>query len=167
MAVIICVGKLHKEAEDYVPDSRLSDIYSYFCRSWAAECFIICLACLGQNLSSPLDPLIALGLFLCNRCLSIQDNPYGSDATIKYLYILTLHYHQIDSQNVTTLQTELINTEITEYDRLTTLVNTLKQPKLVEEAISEAKSRISVWLSQSPQAATINYYHNLHLSIFT
>ncbi|KAI7871747.1 hypothetical protein BDF14DRAFT_1962081 [Spinellus fusiger] len=34
----------------------------------------MCLASLGQNLSSPLDPLIALGLFLCNLCLSIQDN---------------------------------------------------------------------------------------------
>ncbi|KAG1041266.1 hypothetical protein G6F43_012122 [Rhizopus delemar] len=101
----------------------------------------MCSDSLNQNLTCPLNPLIALGLFLSNRCLSILDSPYASDATIQYLYILTLHYHQIDSQNIATLPVRLIDTQITEYDRLITLASTLEQPELVE-AISEAKSRI-------------------------
>ncbi|EIE84720.1 hypothetical protein RO3G_09430 [Rhizopus delemar RA 99-880] len=42
----------------------------------------MCSDSLNQNLSSPLDPLIALGLFLNNRCHSTLDNP-------KYANLLT------------------------------------------------------------------------------
>lgn len=114
--LIICVGTLHKEIKDDVTDSRLPGIWSYFCKPWAAECSIMCSDSLNQNLSSPLDPLIALGLFLNNRCHSTLDNPYASDATIQYLYVLTLHYHQVDLQNVTTLPMRLVNTQLTKYD---------------------------------------------------
>ncbi|KAI9247763.1 hypothetical protein EDC94DRAFT_528759, partial [Helicostylum pulchrum] len=61
----------------------------------------ICQDSLAQNLTSPLNPLVALGLFLSNRRVSIIDHPYGSDFTIQYLHILVLHFHQIDFQNIT------------------------------------------------------------------
>lgn len=139
--LIICVEKLNQEIKDDVVDSRLPGIYSYFCKPWAAECLIICQESLAQTLTIPLDPLVAIGLFLTNRSMSIIDRPYGSDPTIQYLHILALHFHQIDFQDITYLPLKLINSQIAEYDKLITLANTLNQPQLVE-AVKESKSRI-------------------------
>ena len=62
--LIICVRTVHQEIKDDVADSRFSSIYSYFCKPWAAECLIMCQDSLTQNSTIPLDPLIAIGLFL-------------------------------------------------------------------------------------------------------
>ena len=96
---------------------------------------------MSQDLTTPLNPLIALELFFNCRCKNVLDNPHGGDPTIQYLYVLALHQHQIDSQDVVHLPLKLIDSQITEYDRLLTLANSLNQPRLVE-AITGAKSRI-------------------------
>lgn len=139
--LIICVRTLAEEIKVDTVDSRLPSIYSYFCKPWAAECLILCQDNLRQNLTTPLNPLVALGLFLSSRCKSILDNPYAGDPTMQYLYVLALHKHQIDSQDIARLPMKLIDSQITEYDRLFTLANSLNQSELVE-AISEAKTRI-------------------------
>ncbi|KAG2200723.1 hypothetical protein INT46_008778 [Mucor plumbeus] len=41
--LVVCVGTLSKEIKVDTVDSRFSGIYSYFCKPWAAECFILCL----------------------------------------------------------------------------------------------------------------------------
>ncbi|RCH93420.1 hypothetical protein CU098_011313, partial [Rhizopus stolonifer] len=84
--LVVCVGRLSEEMKDDTVDSRLPSIYSYFCKPWAAECFILCQDSLSQNLTTPLNPLIALGLFLSSCCKSILDAPYGGDPTMQYLY---------------------------------------------------------------------------------
>lgn len=139
--LVVCVGRLSEEMKDDTVDSRLPSIYSYFCKPWAVECFILCQDSLSQNLTTPLNPLIALGLFLSSRCKSILDVPYGGDPTIQYLYVIASHQHQIDSQDIVRLPMKLIDSQITEYDQLLTLANSHNQPKLVE-AISEVKTRI-------------------------
>lgn len=139
--LIFCVDTLHQEIKDDVAGSRLPEAYSYFCKPWAAECFIISQDSLKQVLTTPLDPLVALGLFFTNRCVSILDIPYAGDQTIQYLYALALHYHQIDAQDIASLTSKLIGSQIIKYDRLVTLANTLNQPLLVQ-AVNEAKSRI-------------------------
>ncbi|CAO3701880.1 unnamed protein product [Rhizopus stolonifer] len=138
--LVVCVGTLNEEIKDDTVDSRLPGIHSYFCKPWA-ECFILCQDSLTQNLTTPLNPLIALGLFLSSRFTSIFDNPYGGDPTMQYLYALASHHHQIDSQDIVRLPMKLIDSQITEYDRLLTLANSSNQPQLVE-AINEAKTRI-------------------------
>ena len=132
---------VHQDIKDDVANSRLPGVFSYFCKPWASECFIICQDSMKQNLTTPLSPLIALGLFFANCCLSIIDHPYASDPTIQYLYTLALHHQQIDCQDITSLPLKLINSQITEFDRLITLASTLNQPLLLE-AVNEAKSRI-------------------------
>jgi hypothetical protein len=41
--LVVCVGTLSEEIKVDTVDSRLPGIYSYFCKPWAAECFILCL----------------------------------------------------------------------------------------------------------------------------
>lgn len=72
--------------------------------------------------------------------MSIVDIPYTGGEMIQYLYNLGLHHHQIDAQDVASLPSKLIESQIIEYDRLATLANTLNQPLLVH-AVNEAKSR--------------------------
>jgi hypothetical protein len=57
------------------------------------------------------------------------------------LYVLTHHYNQIDSQDIASLPSKVIDAQVTEYDRLIMLANTLNQ-SLLAEALSEAKTRI-------------------------
>ncbi|KAI8988754.1 hypothetical protein BDB01DRAFT_783052 [Pilobolus umbonatus] len=87
--LVLCSGP-SKEIKDDTVDSRLPGVFSYFCKPWAAECFILCQDSVSQDLTTPLNPLIALGLFLICRCKSLLDNLYG-DPTMQYLYLLALH----------------------------------------------------------------------------
>ncbi|KAI7903432.1 uncharacterized protein BX663DRAFT_506487 [Cokeromyces recurvatus] len=83
--LIICVGTLFEEIKIDTLASQLPGTYSYFCKPWATECFILCQDSLPENLTAPLNPLIALGLFLSSCCQSVIDNPFGGDPTIQYL----------------------------------------------------------------------------------
>lgn len=104
-----CVDTAHQEIKDDVAGSRLPGTYSYFCKLWAKECFIISQDSLKQALTALFDPLIALRLFLTNPCVSILDIPYAGDQMVQHLYALALHYHQIDVQDIASLPSKLID----------------------------------------------------------
>ncbi|KAI8886651.1 hypothetical protein K501DRAFT_157979, partial [Backusella circina FSU 941] len=93
--LIICVEKLHQDIYKHVKPSTLPGVFSYFSQPWAEHCYIISEESIKDNLSIPLNPLVALGSFFTNRSLSLADHPFKNDPTIQYLYTSTIFQHQI------------------------------------------------------------------------
>lgn len=60
--LIICVEKLNQD-NIHVKLSKLPGVFSYFSEPWAEPCYIISKESTKDNLSIPLDPLVALGSF--------------------------------------------------------------------------------------------------------
>lgn len=137
--LIICVEKLHQDINKHVKPSTLPGVFSYFCQPWADNCYIISKESIKDNMTIPLDPMVALGAFFTSSSPSVGNHPFKDDPTIQYLYTLSLFQQQIETVNKDT-PLKLIDLQLMEYDRLKMLANSLEQP-VFERAIDDAKSR--------------------------
>lgn len=61
--LIICVEKLNQDTHKHVKLSKIPGVFSYFSQTWAEHCYIISEESIKDNLSTPLNPLVALGSF--------------------------------------------------------------------------------------------------------
>lgn len=80
ITLIICVEKLNQDTNKHVKLSKLLGAL-YFSQSWAEHCYIISEESIKDNLSIPLNPLVALGSFFTNRSLSLIDHSFKNDPT--------------------------------------------------------------------------------------
>lgn len=85
IVLIVCVNTLCSDINLYVlPNSRISSCYIFPSQVWATECFILCESSLRKcNTLPPLDPFVALGLFLTQQDNSIITSPCGDNQTVK------------------------------------------------------------------------------------
>lgn len=138
--LIICVEKMDQDIYKHMKPSKLPGVFSYFSQPWAENCYIISKESIKNNLTIPLDPMVALGAFFTSSSLSLSNHPFKDDPTIQYLYTSSFFQQQIDTVNKDT-PLKLIDLQLMEYDRLKTLASSLEQP-VFEEAINDAKLRI-------------------------
>ncbi|KAI7886884.1 uncharacterized protein EV154DRAFT_521070 [Mucor mucedo] len=136
--LIICVEELNQD-NVHVKLSKLPGVFSYFSEPWAEHCYIISKESTKDNLSNPLDPLVALGSLFTNRSLSLADHPFKNDPTVQYLYTSAILQHQISVINKD-IPLSFMDFQLMEYDKLLTLAHSLGQPQL-GEAVNDAKTR--------------------------
>ncbi|EPB87866.1 hypothetical protein HMPREF1544_05395 [Mucor circinelloides 1006PhL] len=90
--------------------SRFPGGYAFPSEPWAADCIILSKESLGEgNIDTPLNSLIALGLFLTSRALSIVNAPFADDPTMQYLYTLALSHEEDQHNNILLPLLELLN----------------------------------------------------------
>ncbi|CEP14833.1 hypothetical protein, partial, partial [Parasitella parasitica] len=119
--------------------SRFPGGYAFPSEPWAADCIILSKESLGEgDIDTPLNSLIALGLFFTSRALSIVNDPFADDPKMQYLYTLALS-HEEDQHNNILLP--LLESQNREYERLLSLANTVGSPDVLIQAINDAKSR--------------------------
>ncbi|KAI7907605.1 uncharacterized protein BX663DRAFT_491428 [Cokeromyces recurvatus] len=120
--LIICVNSLDSYVASRIVASDVYGGYDFLCDPWAANCIVLSKESLNKdNVSSPLDPLFALGLFFTSQALSIMSAPFANDPTIQYLYSLVTSREENCSNNIAL---SLLESQHREYEKLLTLVNT-------------------------------------------
>ncbi|KAI9475869.1 MAG: hypothetical protein EXX96DRAFT_574968 [Benjaminiella poitrasii] len=137
--LIICVEKMHQDIYKHMKPSTLPGVFSYFSQPWAESCYVISKESIKNNMTIPLDPMVALGAFFTSSSPSLSNHPFKDDPTIQYLYTSSLFQQQIETVNKDA-PLKLIDLQLMEYDRLKTLASSLEQP-VFEEAINDAKLR--------------------------
>ncbi|KAI8085619.1 hypothetical protein BDF21DRAFT_486737 [Thamnidium elegans] len=81
--------------------SRIEGWYSFPCDVWASECFILCYSSIDKCiLTKPLDPFVALGLFLIKGTASTNDMPWNDNETIKLLYSIAVEHYEDVVRNI-------------------------------------------------------------------
>ncbi|KAI8642325.1 hypothetical protein BD408DRAFT_416623 [Parasitella parasitica] len=137
--LIVCVNTLHSYVVQRTMASRFPGGYAFPSEPWAADCIILSKESLGEgNIDTPLNSLIALGLFFTSRALSIVNAPFADDPTMQHLYTLALSHEEDQHNNILLPLLEFQNRE---YERLLSLANTVGSPDVLIQAINDAKSR--------------------------
>ncbi|KAL9536564.1 hypothetical protein MBANPS3_012560, partial [Mucor bainieri] len=78
--LIVCVNTLHSYVIQRTMASRFPGGYAFPSEPWAADCIILSKESLGEgDIDTPLNSLVALGLFFTSRALSIVDAPFADD----------------------------------------------------------------------------------------
>ncbi|RCH86230.1 hypothetical protein CU098_004340 [Rhizopus stolonifer] len=137
--LIICVEKMDQDIYKHMKPSTLPGVFSYFSQPWAENCYVISKESIKNNLTIPLEPMVALGAFFTSSSPSLSNHPFKDDPTIQYLYTSSFFQQQMETVNKDT-PFKLIDLQLMEYDRLKTLASSLEQP-VFEEAINDAKLR--------------------------
>jgi hypothetical protein len=102
---------------------------SFFSQPWAENYYIISKESIQDDLSIPLNPLVALGSFFTNRSLSLRDHPLKEDPTIQFLYTSAIFQQQLKTANKDD-PLSYMEFQIMEYDSLLSLASTFEQPAL-------------------------------------
>lgn len=128
IVLIVCVNTLCSEIDQCVlPTSRIPSCYTFPSQVWATECFILCESSLKKcNTLPPLDPFVALGLFLTQQDNSIITSPCAGDQTVKQLHNFAMeHYQSIVGNQLHLIEVlkQVFATQDREYERLLELVN--------------------------------------------
>ncbi|ORE11500.1 hypothetical protein BCV72DRAFT_284144 [Rhizopus microsporus var. microsporus] len=88
---IVCTDALSDYVAKNVKSSNIPSCNDFPSTGWASRCLIVSKACIQESIDTiPVDPFVALNLFLTSRAVTINDTLYADDYTIQFLYILTL-----------------------------------------------------------------------------
>jgi hypothetical protein len=95
IVLIICTDTLSDCVAKDVKTSDFPACYDFPSTGWACNCLIVCKARVQEYIDTmPLDPFVALSLFLTSWAITINGILYPDDPTIQYLYTLALQRHQ-------------------------------------------------------------------------
>ncbi|KAI7894556.1 uncharacterized protein EV154DRAFT_414891, partial [Mucor mucedo] len=77
--LIICVDKLYQDIHQHMKPSTLPGVFSYFSQPWAQKCYLISKESIKNNMTIPLDPMVALGAFLTSNSTSLSNHHFKDD----------------------------------------------------------------------------------------
>ncbi|KAI8376645.1 hypothetical protein EDC96DRAFT_495318 [Choanephora cucurbitarum] len=91
----------------------------------------------------PLNPFIALTLFLTSRELTENCSLYQDDPTMQYLYTLVSHFHhnRLGDQHITDILAQVLDTQDHEHTKILELIDQNSSPKTVAKAIKNLQSQ--------------------------
>ncbi|KAI8147180.1 hypothetical protein BJV82DRAFT_598083 [Fennellomyces sp. T-0311] len=94
VVLIICTSSLSTSLKDDCTVSKRAACFEIPCRFWAQECLIVCKESIQtDDTTTPLDPFVALGLFLSHGAQSLVGTPNSDDMTMKQLFKLAMDYY--------------------------------------------------------------------------
>ncbi|KAG2201846.1 hypothetical protein INT47_004403 [Mucor saturninus] len=140
IVLIICTDTLSDSVAKDVKTSDIPACYDFPSTGWACNCLISCnRRVLEYTDTMPLNPFIALILFLTSRELTINCSLYPDDPTIQYLYTLASHLHQnrLGDQHIT----DILDTQDHEYTKILELIDQNSSSKTVAKAIKNLQSQ--------------------------
>ncbi|KAI9476334.1 MAG: hypothetical protein EXX96DRAFT_507466 [Benjaminiella poitrasii] len=144
IVLIICTDTLSDSVAKDVKTSDIPACYEFPSTGWACNCLIVCKRrVLEYTDTMPLNPFIALTLFLTSRELTKNCSLYPDDPTIQYMYTLASHLHQnrLGDQNITDILAQVLDTQDHEHTKILELIDQNSSPKTVAKAIKNLQSQ--------------------------
>jgi hypothetical protein len=142
--VVVGINSLSLEILKVVKQSRVEGCYSFPCEVWAFKCIIFCNSSIDDcSLSVPLDPFIALGIFLTKGTPSVVDIPLNDDETINFLYRLAIEHAQglVGTPHLIDVLKEVIEEKDREFDKILNLIESSAPREVLPRALNRTKSR--------------------------
>ncbi|KAI8890609.1 hypothetical protein K501DRAFT_167857 [Backusella circina FSU 941] len=143
--VVVSINSLSLDVTQLAKQSRVQGCYSLPCDVWASECFILCRSSIDEcTLTEPLNPFIALGLFLMKSTASIIDMPWNNDETIKLLYNIAVeHYESVagNTPHLIDILQQVLDEKDHECDNILKLLDNCASQEVLTQTIKSTKSR--------------------------
>jgi hypothetical protein len=143
--VVVGISSLSLDITQLAKENRIQGCYSFPCAVWASECIIICQSSIDEcTLTKPLDPFIALGIFLTKGTASIIDMPWNDDETIKLLYSIAVEHFEGVSGNIPHLidvLQQVLDEKDHECDNMLKLLDNRASQEVLTQTVKNTKSR--------------------------
>lgn len=113
IVLILCTDTLSDSAAKDIHTGNIPGCYGYPSAGWACNCLFVCKRrVLEYTDTMPLNPFIALTLFLTGRELTKNCSLYQDDPTMQYLYTLASHLQQnrLGDQHINDILAQVLDT---------------------------------------------------------
>jgi hypothetical protein len=143
ICLIVCIDTLSVDVYEQTEESGVPGCRSFSSWAWATKCLVLSQSSLVHcSTLLPLDPFVALGLFLTQQATSLAGAPCNEDPTMKLLYDLALeHYGSLvgNQQHMTEVIKQVCDTQDSEYTRLLELIQNHASTEILTEAIKSSQ----------------------------
>lgn len=145
ICLIVCIDTLADDIYEQTKQSSVPGCRSFPSLAWASKCLILSQSSLVKcSTLLPLDPFVALGLFLTQQSVSIASSHFNEDTTMKLLYDLALkHYGSLvgNQQHMVEVLRQVCDTQDHVNARLLELIQNHASPDILTDAIKSSQAQ--------------------------
>lgn len=93
--LIFAVSSIKYEVKKWITINKDHHfLLQYPCQPWTQRCYFVSNDSITSSLKRPLDPFVALSMFLTSQHTSLLTNPYRDDTTVQQLYAIAKRIFQ-------------------------------------------------------------------------